>query len=472
MTIAKAPETYVDEPSHTTPINAAALNYTETRLSEVQAEVERMIAAGAVTTAQYGVVGDGVTDDTERMQNFLNACKERAGVILPGKIKVKSALNVRVASEVYGLNQRSCQILREGNGDLFDLEEGAINMKNFRVAALAEQTTPGAAFELIGAGGNDIRIEDILLGSNFYNGFSLIPTSSGGAIDIDHVRVEDVGAGVKGIKGAVFVLGNDANRAIGIHIRDVTGIGLNKAGVAKWFEANNTDSCTVTDALFQTGTQGVVVGNNNPTGEGTTSINFVNVIVDGGIEGMIGWNFARSAAVDLYACHGQGAEMYVGENVHALTMTGGALWACQNNGLRLGGAAGFPIKFVGVNIGNNNIVLPAGTAVNAESSPLCADVQVENGAAKAAFINCFFGSVFGLPGPSCRSYFPVWFTAAATPTTKQIVAINPFWVQGGNSTKQFTGGSPRTPMGNAGVEIYGFKTAGEAAAAAPVPIVW
>lgn len=461
---------YVDEPAKTTPVDSARLNWTEQRTSELQAEVEAMIAAGAPTTAQFGVTGNGITDDTVAMKNFLKACKERQGVMLPGLIKVSAALPVPVTAEVYGFNQRTTQIVREGNGDLFDLEEGAITMKNFRVAALGEQTVPGAAFELVGGGGTDVRLDSITLGSNFYNGFSMIPTALGGSIHISRIRVEDIGAGVKGIKGAAFVLGSSSNRMVGAILEDIQGVALNKAGVAKWLEANNCDSCWAVNVLFQTGTQGIVIGNNDSSAERTTNMQFVNVTCDGGPEGMAqGWFITNAYATDLVGCHGQGAEMYLGENNHGFTMLGGTLQVCQNNGLRLGGAAGFPAEFVAVKFANNNITLPAGTATNPNTSPLCADVQVENGAARALFNACMFGNVMNYGGV-CRSYFPIWFTAAATPTTSKIVAANPVWVQGGNSTgTTFAAGSPPA-MSAAG--IYGFKGASEGPIAVPVPVVW
>lgn len=467
MPIAKPPLAWADEPTKTTPINAARLEYEGRRTQEVQEEVERMIAAGAVTTSQYGATGAGTSDETAAFQAFLDACKERAGVVLPGKFRIDGNLKVRVASEIAGLNGRTSIVEKKGNGDLFDLEEGFITIRNLFVRAAEEQAS-GNAFELVGAGGGNVRMDSITGGNNFFNVFSLIPTTVGGSIHISRIRITDLAEGVKGIKGAVFVLGNSANRMVGAILEDIQGVAAKKSGVGKWLEANNCDSCWLANILFQTGTQGVVIGNNDTSAERTTNMQFVNVTCDGGTEGMSqGWFVQSAFATDLVACHGQGAEMYLGENVHGFSMAGGALQMCQNNGLRLGGAAGSPMEFTGVKIGNNNITLPAGTATNLETSNLSADVLVENGAARALFTACMLGNVMNYGGV-CRSYYPFWFgSGAKTGNCTLIMNNGSAWAKSGNSVKAFF--NDQTAAGVATNNIAGF---GGASPALPVPIVW
>src|SRR5262245_60266146 len=85
------PKNWVDSPSTTTPISAAALEDLETRVTDY-AE----IASGTVyNVVNYGAVGDGSADDTAEVQAAIDDAKTNGGTVFfpPGTYKITSTLS-------------------------------------------------------------------------------------------------------------------------------------------------------------------------------------------------------------------------------------------------------------------------------------------------------------------------------------------------------------------------------------------
>lgn len=108
----------------------------------------RMIAGSSVNVFDYGVVGDGVTDDTAAFQAFLNACAGRSGFIPEGKYRINGSLVLPSNAVIEGVPGNDAGtlgtvILQYGNV-LFAQTEGLLQLHLSNLTFDRQYATPTA----------------------------------------------------------------------------------------------------------------------------------------------------------------------------------------------------------------------------------------------------------------------------------------------------------------------------------------
>lgn len=98
------PKTWLDGSVGGTPITAAELNRIETGIQKIDLKFR--------TVEDYGVVGDGTTDDTTNFQAAIDA--DVPLLLSPGKTYLCGPLNLRMGTTLYGLQQGG--YTQTGNG--------------------------------------------------------------------------------------------------------------------------------------------------------------------------------------------------------------------------------------------------------------------------------------------------------------------------------------------------------------------
>jgi pectate lyase-like protein len=104
------PKVWHDYPNTTTPITAAALVDLETRVTDYADAVVQDSLISEWDIRNFGAIGDGVSDDTEAIQDALTAASvnEGAGLIIPElTFVVTDELVLPFGVNVYGRGQRS-----------------------------------------------------------------------------------------------------------------------------------------------------------------------------------------------------------------------------------------------------------------------------------------------------------------------------------------------------------------------------
>jgi hypothetical protein len=264
---------------------------------------------------EYGATGDGMTDDTNAIQQALNAMPSGWSVRLPdGDYAISAPLTVSDGVTLAGDGQVTICPLST-NGAIRGSGGMAVRGIVFNWSAVPQN--PSTVIAVLGGAG--ARIENcVIIGSGAGAGIHLYPTCSGGLVENNTIEqcaydgillgansLTDTGAHHQVIGNTVSGIRASAdpgNRAAGIetqladtliknnHVSDCDGTGIWMGGADCTADANGVDGCALTiqyaHGLVSKGTRGAVTGNtitNNGRVTADPTAGIMISIVDGGV---------------------------------------------------------------------------------------------------------------------------------------------------------------------------------------------
>jgi hypothetical protein len=216
---------------------------------------------------------------------------------------------------ITGVNARTCRIRATGNINLFQLGQGDIDIGNLYLEAEAPQSA-GAATDFSHGFSANVRIHDLLLGSNFFNGLYIVGNASNpviGGIHLQKIYFSAIETGVQKYGKAAIAIGSSSYRTVGVQLADAGGIANATSDMPRWLELNNCDSVFGTLGGFQNGTEGLTVGNADSSANKTTNLSLAQFWFD--TMSALGIKLENNFASEFTACHSQGGEVY-GQECH------------------------------------------------------------------------------------------------------------------------------------------------------------
>ena len=142
--------------SSDTTLGDAMIGYKASGTGAVARTVHSRFTDFAVSVKDYGATGDGTTDDTEAIQEFLDECKDRRGYIPAGVYKITSALNLypqysyNIGGEVFKNSADAGTVIyNAGTGNAISLDNEPYTPPNYdsqiRIANLTVSGNSGSA---------------------------------------------------------------------------------------------------------------------------------------------------------------------------------------------------------------------------------------------------------------------------------------------------------------------------------------
>jgi hypothetical protein len=350
---------------------------------------------------QFGAKGDGVTDDGPAINACLAAGKEKAVRLLPGAYATKEPLLVPSISDFRGVDWRSCRIIGKGNFDVLRLTEGDNVIENMLLETESPQTSGCSAIDFSHGFSINARIANVNISSNFYNGLYIV----GGSIDIGNIDLESIyfatafGSGVKKYGNAAIVMGSSTRRTYVVNMQNVSGVAELAADMPCWLKVVNTDSLFCALGGFQTGINGISIGEGDTSALGTTNVSIEGWWFDACTG--IGWKLENLFASDFVNSHAQGSSTgcYISQNVAGMTWMGGKLYHNKGNGLTFGPSASKSVTFNGATIVDNNE-----NGVPASGAETTNGVLIEKGASGILLVNNTIGNLGGGLGGDLQQY--------------------------------------------------------------------
>lgn len=369
------------------PLSAARMNNIEERQTE--AALVNLAGQGFINVAAppYNAKGDGATDCTAAFQAALAAGKEGVVFVPPGFYRIKSSLTIPVSTTLIGLNPKTCALEAEGNIKLL-VPEGANVISGLYLKAVTEQAS-GAAIDCSSGKPDNLWIENVQLGSNFFNGINLVANAGEfGGIHLRQIHFAEPGAGVKGYKGSGIVIGSSAVRTVGVWIDDVHMQVNSTADMVRGVRVNNTDSLHASRILVQNAAAGFTVGDTDASAKLTTNLELTRMQADGCTVGFELQKLSEESMFVGCSAEGGGTGAVIAEGASGMTWTGCKVFRNQGDGLRLEASVAptYANSFVGCGFNYNG--------ENAEATK--AGVVIAAKAGGAVFSGCTFGN----PGPS------------------------------------------------------------------------
>lgn len=312
-------------------------------------------AYGVVSSSEYGTVGDGVTDDTEAMQEAINATKERELLIPPGIYKITKPLNVPTLSTIRGVNRLTTSLRATGEISLFVLEGSGVAIENLELESTTIQKTKGAAIDCSGGFGSELWLTNLQIGSNWFNGLNLVGNKEIGGIYLRNIWFIAASSAVKKYGNAAIVIGSTTRRTVVVRAHHINVQAATKADMPIAIQCNNCDSVELTDVLLQTAEKGLVVGNADTSAKRSTNVYAKGLIADGCT---VGFELSNLFAAEIVGSHAEAcgsAGLIIGAEATGIDVSGSAFYSCEGHGIQiLGTAIGTrAINITGCSILNN-----------------------------------------------------------------------------------------------------------------------
>lgn len=318
------------------PLSAARMTYLEERMTT--AAPVNSASKGFVNVTEYGAVGNGITDDTAAFKNALAAGKEGVVFVPPAKYQIKESLVLPTSTALVGADSRTAIIEAEGNIKLL-MPEGQNLIGNLFLKCSAEQAS-GAAIDCSGGKPDNLWIEHVQFGSNFFNGVNLTANSGEfGGVHLSHIHFAEFNSAVKGYKGAGIKMGSTTVRTVGVFIRGVHMQVATQADMVRGIQINNTDSLHMSQVLLQNPKAGLTVGDADTSAKLSTNLFLADVQSDGCLEGFKLENMIESAK--LWGCNAEacGTGIVIGEKVSGAVIEGCSLYHNESHGIFIAGSA-------------------------------------------------------------------------------------------------------------------------------------
>lgn len=320
-----------------------------------------------IEEAPFKAKGDGTTDNGAA----INAALEAAGppgtevpvVIPPGIFATTVPLKVPAGVSVIGMNEPRSRLLAKGNINLFEVQ-GLNTIANLTMTAETEQAS-GSAIDCSHGKPSNLWLENLTLGSNFFNGFYLVAESGEfGGVHLDTIRFSDPGGAVKGYKGAGIVIGSSAVRAVAVFIQDIHMQVASTAGMLRGIRINNADSVHLSQVLLQNPKTGLSTGDTDASAKRTTNLFLHDVQSDGCTEGFRFESLLEES--NMSACHAEacGTGMIWGESLSGLAVAGSSFYASESHGVSILGSVSptYGNSIVSSHINSNGTNTEAGMA--------------------------------------------------------------------------------------------------------------